>query len=76
VHGTAPDIAGRGLANPAAMMLSASMMLDYLGERGAAARVQESVIRAIRDDEVLTHDLGGQATTSEFASHVAQLVRG
>ena len=76
VHGTAPDIAGRGLANPAAMMLSASMMLDYLGERGAAARVQESVIRAIRDDEVLTHDLGGTATTSEFASHVAQLVRG
>ena len=76
VHGTAPDIAGRGLANPAALMLSASMMLDYLGERDAAARVEGAVIRAIRDDEVLTHDLGGQTTTSEFADHVAKLVRG
>ena len=76
VHGTAPDIAGRGLANPAAMMLSAGMMLDYLGERDAGARLQDAVIRAIRDDEVRTHDLGGRATTSEFADHVAKLVRG
>jgi isocitrate dehydrogenase (NAD+) len=76
VHGTAPDIAGRGLANPAALMLSAAMMLDHLGERAAAARVEDAVVRAIRDDDVKTHDLGGTATTSEFAEHVAQLVRG
>jgi len=76
VHGTAPDIAGRGLANPAALMLSASMMLDHLGERDAAERVERAVVRSIRDDEVRTHDLGGTATTSEFAEHVATLVRG
>jgi len=76
VHGTAPDIAGRGLANPSALMMSAGMMLDYLGERDAGARVQDAVIRAIRDDEVRTQDLGGHATTSAFADHVAKLVRG
>ncbi len=76
VHGTAPDIAGRGLANPAALMLSAGMMLHHLGERAAAARVEDAVIRSIRDDEVKTRDLGGTATTSEFAEHVAHLVRG
>ncbi len=76
VHGTAPDIAGRGLANPAAMMLSAGMMLHHLGEKAAAARVEDAAIRSIRDDEVKTRDLGGKATTSEFAEHVAALVRG
>jgi isocitrate dehydrogenase (NAD+) len=75
VHGTAPDIAGHGVANPAALMLSASMMLDHLGEGAAAERVRNAVIGAIRDDEVRTRDLGGAATTSEFAHHVAQLVR-
>ncbi len=76
VHGTAPDIAGHGIANPAALMLSASMMLDYLGETLAADRLRNSVIRAIRDDGVRTRDLGGEATTSGFADHVARLVRG
>jgi len=76
VHGTAPDIAGHGVANPAAMMLSAAMLLDYLGEMDAAERVKGAVIRAIRDDEVRTRDLGGDATTNEFAMHVAKLVRG
>jgi isocitrate dehydrogenase (NAD+) len=75
VHGTAPDIAGRGVANPGAMMLSAAMLLDYLGETGAAECVKGAVIRAIRDDEVRTRDLGGEATTTEFANHVAKLVR-
>jgi len=76
VHGTAPDIAGHGIANPAALMLSASMMLDHLGEARAAVRVRDAVITAIRDDEVRTRDLGGNATTSEFAAHVAKRVRG
>jgi len=75
VHGTAPDIAGHGIANPAALMLSAAMLLDHVGEKDASERVRGSVIRAIRDDEVRTKDLGGTATTSEFAQHVAQLVR-
>ncbi len=76
VHGTAPDIAGHGIANPAALMLSAAMLLDYLGETDASERVKGSVIRAIKDDEVRTKDLGGTATTSEFAAHVAGLVKG
>jgi len=76
VHGTAPDIAGHGIANPAAMMLSGGMMLDHLGETAAAGRVRDAVVTAIRDDEVRTRDLGGDATTSEFAAHVARLVRG
>lgn len=76
VHGTAPDIAGHGIANPAALMLSASMMLDHLGEGEAAVRVRDAVVTAIRDDGVRTRDLGGNATTSEFAAHVAKLVRG
>ncbi len=76
VHGTAPDIAGHGIANPAALMLSASMLLDHIGEKDAGERVKGAVIRAIRDDEVRTKDLGGNATTSEFAQHVAKLVRG
>ena len=76
VHGTAPDIAGHGTANPAALMLSAAMMLDYLGEMDAAERMKGVVIRAIRGDEVRTRDLGGDATTSDFAQHVAKLVRG
>jgi len=75
VHGTAPDIAGHGIANPAALMLSAAMLLDHVGEKDASERVKGSVIRAIRDDEVRTKDLGGTATTSEFAQHVARLVR-
>ncbi len=76
VHGTAPDIAVHGIANPAALMLSASMMLDHIGEVDAAERMKGAVIRAIKDDEVRTKDLGGDATTNEFANHVATLVRG
>jgi isocitrate dehydrogenase (NAD+) len=72
VHGTAPDIAGKGIANPTALILSAAMMLDHLGEMDAGTRVREAVIRAIREDGVRTHDLGGKATTMEFAKAVAR----
>jgi isocitrate dehydrogenase (NAD+) len=71
VHGTAPDIAGQGKANPTALILSAAMMLDHLGERDAARRVREAVVGTIRDDGVRTGDLGGTASTREFAKHVA-----
>jgi isocitrate dehydrogenase (NAD+) len=71
VHGTAPDIAGQGKANPAALMLSAAMMLEHLGEMDAGRRVREAVIGTIRDDGVRTGDLGGKATTMEFAKAVA-----
>ena len=72
VHGTAPDIAGQGKANPAALMLSAAMMLEHLGEMDAGTRLREAVIATIRDDGVRTGDLGGKATTMEYAKAVAR----
>jgi len=70
VHGTAPDIAGRGLANPTALMLSACLMLRHLGELTIAETVEEAIYRVIRDGVHLTADLGGAATTSQFTSAV------
>ncbi len=75
VHGTAPDIAGQGKANPSALILSAAMMLEHLGEMEAGRRVREAVIATIRDDGVRTGDLGGKATTMEFAKAVAGRVQ-
>jgi isocitrate dehydrogenase (NAD+) len=75
VHGTAPDIAGQGKANPAALMLSAAMMLEHLGEMDAGHRMREAVVDTIREDGVRTGDLGGTATTMEFAKAVAGRVK-
>ncbi|MGH7606719.1 MAG: isocitrate/isopropylmalate dehydrogenase family protein [Gemmatimonadales bacterium] len=72
VHGSAPDIAGRGIANPAAQVLAAAMMLDHVGELEAGARLRRAVEGAIVEDNVRTLDLGGRATTAEFARAVAQ----
>jgi len=66
VHGTAPDIAGKGQANPTALVLSAILMLDYLGERSAARRIETALERVYREAKHLTRDLGGQAGTDEF----------
>jgi isocitrate dehydrogenase (NAD+) len=71
VHGSAPDIAGQGIANPTAQILAAAMMLDHLGETVVAARVRDAVVRTIRDDGVRTRDLGGSAGTREFGDAVA-----
>ena len=70
VHGSAPDIAGQGKANPIAMMLSAVMMLRYLGEAEAADRLDAAILKVLNDANVLTGDLGGSATTMELASEV------
>lgn len=74
VHGSAPDIAGRGVANPLAMILSAAMMLRHLSEREAAARVEAAVAELLRDGRSLTPDLGGEARTHEVAEAIARLV--
>ncbi len=74
VHGSAPDIAGRGVANPAALMLAAGMLLDYMGEREAAERLQRAITAVIAEDHVRTRDLGGSASTGEFARAVARRV--
>jgi len=71
VHGSAPDIAGEGIANPTAQILAAAMMLDHLGETAAGARVRDAVVKTIRDDKVRTRDLGGSAGTREFGDAVA-----
>jgi 3-isopropylmalate dehydrogenase len=79
-HGSAPDIAGKGLANPIAMILSSGMLLDWLGTRhgderlaGAAARVDAGVRAAVRSG-VSTRDLGGQASTEEFTDAVVRQI--
>jgi isocitrate dehydrogenase (NAD+) len=74
VHGSAPDIAGKGLANPSAQMLAAAMMLDHIGELDRARRVREAIEQAIVRDGVRTRDLGGSATTQEFGDAVARRV--
>jgi 3-isopropylmalate dehydrogenase len=70
VHGTAPDIAGRHTINPTATLLSAAMMLDYLGFSEAAQRIEEAVFRVYREGRSLTPDQGGTATSEEFCRAV------
>ena len=71
VHGTAPDIAGKGIANPTAMMLSAVMMLRWLDLPVEADRLERGLMRVYERKEARTRDLGGTASTQEFASAVA-----
>ncbi len=70
VHGTAPDIAGKGLANPTALVLSSLMMLAHLGERAAARRIEGALEKVYCDGKHLTRDVGGTASTSEFTDAV------
>jgi isocitrate dehydrogenase (NAD+) len=72
VHGSAPDIAGRGVANPVAMILSGAMLLRHLGERARADSVERAVDAVLADGEVRTSDLGGTSTTDEVAAAVAK----
>lgn len=74
VHGSAPDIAGRGIANPSAQILAAAMMLDHLGELDRAERIRCAVVDTIVCDNLRTRDLGGSASTAEFGSAVARRV--
>jgi isocitrate dehydrogenase (NAD+) len=75
VHGSAPDIAGKGVANPAALMLAAAMMLDHLGEQKQGTRLRSAVEQAIVVDAVRTRDLGGSASTREFGDAVVARLR-
>jgi isocitrate dehydrogenase (NAD+) len=70
VHGTAPDIAGRGIANPTALMMAASMMLDHLGMKDKGDRLREALVATLSAGEHLTCDLGGKATTREYTDAV------
>ena len=70
VHGSAPDIAGEGIANPMAMMLSAIMMLRYIGENKAADKFDAAILKVLKEGETLTKDLGGSAGTMEVAEAI------
>jgi tartrate dehydrogenase/decarboxylase/D-malate dehydrogenase len=70
VHGSAPDITGKGIANPLATILSAGMMLEHLGEPEAAAAVHDACMTVLRDGEVVPADLGGKATTVQLGAAV------
>lgn len=70
VHGSAPDIAGKGIANPTALLLSAVMMLRHLGHQDQANRITDSVLRVCADGKCLTIDLGGKAGTKEYMQEV------
>ena len=70
VHGTAPDIAGKGVANPGALILAACMMLEYMNDGERAVRVRTALEGVIRDGTTLTGDLGGTASTDEFTAAI------
>ena len=72
VHGSAPDIAGRGIANPTSLLMSACLMLDHLGQSDCATRIRNGVDAVVRSGEARTIDMGGSSTTREFT---AALVR-
>lgn len=74
VHGSAPDIAGRGIANPVAAMLAGQMMLEFLEEKDAAACVYEAVSAHLKNGQKKTSDLGGKASTREAAEEILQLM--
>ena len=72
VHGTAPDIAGKGVANPIAMILSSAMMLDYLGHQSAANKIRAATGEVLRAGRVLTRDVGGKASTEEVTRAIVR----
>jgi tartrate dehydrogenase/decarboxylase/D-malate dehydrogenase len=71
VHGSAPDIAGRGIANPIAQIWTGAMMLDHLGHPEAARGIVAAIERVVGEDKVLTRDLGGRASTTEVGRAIA-----
>jgi tartrate dehydrogenase/decarboxylase/D-malate dehydrogenase len=75
VHGSAPDIAGKGVSNPMATMLAGAMMLDFLGQPAAATLVEKSVLDVLADGKGLTPDLGGSGTTRSISEAVARRIR-
>jgi len=76
VHGSAPDIAGKDLANPVALILSAALMLRHLGEGDAADRVVRAVVGVLKEGRVRTRDLGGTAGTRAIRDAIVARVRG
>jgi len=74
VHGSAPDIAGKGLANPIALTLSGAMMLRHIGETHAAEKIEKAVSKVIEDGKVRTADLGGNASTQDMKNEIISIL--
>ncbi|MDB5236736.1 MAG: isocitrate dehydrogenase, partial [Hymenobacter sp.] len=72
VHGSAPDIAGQGKANPTALLRSGLMMLHYLGEHAKADQIEKALEATLLHPEQCTGDIGGQASTSQFAQYIIE----
>ncbi|MGE5095670.1 MAG: isocitrate/isopropylmalate dehydrogenase family protein [Betaproteobacteria bacterium] len=72
VHGSAPDIAGKGVANPLALMLTSAMMLDHVGEQAKAKRIRDALDQVLCEDKIRTGDLGGKASTKEFTQAIVR----
>ena len=72
VHGSAPDIAHKNLANPTALLLSALMMLDHIGERETSARIRAALSKVLTEGRVRTRDLGGSSSTTEFTEAICR----
>jgi isocitrate dehydrogenase (NAD+) len=70
VHGSAPDIAGQGIANPTALLQSGILMLRHIGERDAAQRLERALLKVFEEGKVRTRDIGGEAKTAEFADAI------
>jgi isocitrate dehydrogenase (NAD+) len=75
VHGTAPDIAGKGIANPTAVMIAGSMLLEHIGERTASEKLMTAIREAIASKEATTPDLGGNATSRMFTNAVLRRLK-
>jgi isocitrate dehydrogenase (NAD+) len=72
VHGSAPDIAGKGIANPLALLLAAALMIDHVGRKDMAQRLRKAIDLALREDGVRTGDLGGKATTKDMTQAIVR----
>jgi isocitrate dehydrogenase (NAD+) len=70
VHGSAPDIAGQGIANPTALLQSSILMLKHIGEREPAEKIESAMLETFREGKVRTRDIGGEAHTDEFAAAI------
>jgi isocitrate dehydrogenase (NAD+) len=75
VHGSAPDIAGKGIANPIALMLAAAMMLDHVKRTDLAKRLRDAIEATLNVDKVRTGDLGGKADTATFAQALVARIK-
>ncbi|HUQ28944.1 MAG TPA: isocitrate/isopropylmalate family dehydrogenase [Usitatibacter sp.] len=75
VHGSAPDIAGKGIANPLALMLSAAMMLDHVGMKDRGDRMRKAIDGVLCEDKIRTGDLGGKANTKEFTQAIIKRLK-